>query len=161
MSPIDRDVQAGLIRDGGIRYVLLRPDVLMNIGRFLPEASRGDYLAALEQAFATHAEASFRQYRAAGAADLAMLLERSRVAAGALGWGRWRFTRVTSGDLELLVTNSPFAAALGATSLPVCAPIVGVLRALASAAGHSSATVREVRCAAQGVAECRFAVQWS
>lgn len=158
--PIDHDAHAGLIRDGGIRYVLMRPDVLMNVGRFLPEACRDDYLAALEQSFATHAEASFRQYRDAGAVDLDALLERSRVAAGALGWGRWTLLPSAASARELVVADSPFAAASGPRPVPVCAPITGVLRAIATTAGLAGVDVRETCCAAQGAADCRFALAW-
>jgi predicted hydrocarbon binding protein len=160
LSPIDHDAHAGLIRDGAIRYVLMRPDVLMNVGRFLPEAGRDGYLAALERAFATHAEASFQQYRAAGAVDLDALLERSRLAAGTLGWGRWTLLPAAAGAREVVVVDSPFTAASGPADRPVCAPIRGVLRAIATTAGREGVEVREICCAAQGAADCRFALTW-
>lgn len=160
MSLIDHDAHAGLIRDGAIRYVLMRPDVLMNIGRFLPEACRDDYLAALERAFATQAQASFQQYRAAGAVDLDALLERSRVAAGTLGWGRWTLRPAVATAREVVVADSPFAAASGPSDRPVCAPIRGVLRAIATTAGLDGIDVRETCCAAQGASDCRFTLAW-
>jgi predicted hydrocarbon binding protein len=154
----DRDDDAGQIRVGAIRYLMMRPDVLMGVAKFLPSDGAA-FQRALEESAFEHARASFRQYRAEGASDLAALIDRAVAAAASLGWGRWTVTELPEDGFEVRVAFSPFAEGAGASDRPVCAPIRGVLRAIVSVGAGASVTVTEDACAAQGALECRFRVR--
>ena len=66
------------------------------------------------------------------------------------------------GPLDLLVLtvrNSPFAAGYGASDVPVCHPIRGMLTAVGEMVLDRPVTVVETACAAMGAPECRFEVR--
>lgn len=153
---IEQDIVAGTIQDGSIRYVVIRADVLMGIGEFLPAASQPAFHRALEDSAASHARTSFELYRRTRAPDLVDLLQTTVEMSGRLGWGRWSFSAVAEDSLELLVENSPFAAAVRTASGVACAPIVGVLRAMLSTQSGREFDVVEVGCASAGHPACTF-----
>lgn len=151
------DSGAGEIRDGEVRYLLIRPDTLMGMFASLAPAAQAEALAALAQSTATHGAKSARRYQALGAADTAALLATIERTAPLLGWGIWRLGRAADGSLDLEVRNSPFAAGFGpGATAPVCAPISGMLRAVAELVGGRPTRVEETACAASGAPACRF-----
>jgi predicted hydrocarbon binding protein len=146
----------GTIADGNIRYVLMRPDVLMGAARHLGPNREGEFLAALEASAFAHAQASFAAYRDAERFGRADFLASTGKVAAELGWGRWRVSAEPDGTRSVYVDNSPFAAGFGASSRPVCGPITGVLRAIALVGYGQNVAVEEVACSAQGAKECCF-----
>jgi predicted hydrocarbon binding protein len=54
------------------------------------------------------------------------------------------------------VADSPFAAGFGPAPGPVCAPITGMLRAVARVVLGADAVAEETRCAANGHERCEF-----
>lgn len=157
---IEHDIVDGTIQDGSIRYVIVRADVLMGIQACLPEASRASFLPALEESAAEHARTSFDLYRRTRAPEFAEMLETTVEMSGRLGWGRWKFAVVREDRLELIVENSPFAAASRNGAGPVCAPISGVLRAMLAAQGVRGIDVTEIDCASAGHPVCTFRATW-
>lgn len=153
----------GAVHDGPRRYLVMRPDVLMGAAARLDAAGRSAWLAAMVDSARQQGGDSLRAYRQAGAADAATLLATTEAAAADLGWGRW--TLALSGDtLQLEVAHSPFAAGwhAAAASLapaPVCAPIQGLLAALADCVLGEACTAAEHRCSAMhdgDTGPCRF-----
>jgi hypothetical protein len=59
----------GEMRDGAIRYLMMRPDVLMGMFARLPESIRGEALTALTASVAENGGKSVKAYRDSGAAD--------------------------------------------------------------------------------------------
>ena len=49
----------------------------------------------------------------------------------------------------------------GASDAPVCAPIAGMLQAIATVATGIDGDVRELRCVACGAPRCEFEARWS
>lgn len=152
------DAARGEYRDGAIRYLMLRPDALMGLFAELPEGMRPAALAALARSVARAGGASARSYQTAGAADSASLLATIAATAPALGWGAWDLRRDGEG-LALTVRNSPFAAGAGPCGTAVCAPVLGMLRAVGGLVLGDPVTVEETACAAAGAADCRFTVR--
>lgn len=146
---------SGEVAEGGIRYVLMRPDVLMGVTRELPADGARAFLSALERSAFRRAQASFLTYvdtERFAAEDL--LAGTFRVAAS-LGWGIW--TQQQARGLRIVrVNNSPFAIGHGPSTEPVCAAITGVLRAVSLVAFGVEAQVVEAACTAQGAPECLF-----
>ncbi|MEL6210792.1 MAG: V4R domain-containing protein [Pseudomonadota bacterium] len=150
------DGETGAYHDGSIRYMFLRPDALMGILHALPEAQRPAVLKAMATSIRRAGGQSARSY---GAADAEALLSTIAETAPQLGWGRWQFVRPTATLLDLTVENSPFVGGYGPSDGPVCAPIVGMLGAVAEMVFGADAHTEEVQCAATGTANCRFVAE--
>lgn len=149
------DAGRGELRDETRRYMLIRPEALMGLFRRLPAAARRDALQALADSIVEQGSDSARAYQALGAADADALLETVAATAPQLGWGIWRLER-SEDALRLTVENSPFAAGFGASGEPVCAPILGMLRAVSGMVLGTETEVRETACKACGGARCAF-----
>ena len=159
------DADQGAWYDGARRYLLLRPDSLMGALRSLDATTRATVFDALAHSLQRCGGDSLRAYAARVNCDPQALLAATIDAACDLGWGQWTVQR--DGDvLDVVVQQSPFAAGwLAADGGPhegaaptVCAPIRGMLAALAQTLGAASPQVQETICAAQGHSECRFRV---
>lgn len=150
------DAGAGEIRDGEVRYLLIRPDTLMGAFALLPAALRDQALDALARATTEHGAKSARRYQAMGTGQAQELLATIAATAPELGWGLWTLHPGADGALDLEVRNSPFAAGFGASDGPVCAAIAGMLAAVAGLVAGREMAAREVACAAAGAASCRF-----
>ncbi len=156
------DDAEGEILRSGVRYLMMRPDVLMGVAHELPDREAALFLQALEQSAFRNAQASFQQYRVRAQPGADELLRLSLSMAAHLGWGVWSidFARATdagrAGPPELIVRNSPFAAGYGASSFPVCSAIAGALKAILLVAYGTAVEVREIACTAQGAPACRF-----
>ena len=142
--------------DGEIRYLRLRADTLMGMFRHLPGPARAQAFAAFVRSAAEHGGDSARRYLESGGADTTALLATIEKTAGELGWGSWHFGERSATRLALDVADSPFAAGYGAADTEVCAPITGMLEAVARLALGSACAAREVQCRARGAASCRF-----
>jgi predicted hydrocarbon binding protein len=148
-------LQPGEISQGGIRYVLMRPDVLMGVAREMGHIAPEVFLNALKRSAFVNGIRSFERYRDEGRFDGADALERTCNIAASLGWGEWVLHGQNAGIRLIEVRNSPFAAGYGASKFPVCAPIVGILEAL-TAIFYSAGHVEETACCSQGADTCRF-----
>jgi uncharacterized protein len=156
------DATQGAWHDGPRRYLLLRPDSLMGALVALDASTRDTVLNALAQSLQRHGGDSLRSYAAQVKGDPQALIDATVDAARDLGWGEWSVRR-EDGVLDVAVHHSPFVAGwvaaggqVGARAPAVCAPIRGMLAALAQALGDPAPVVRELSCAAQGHAHCRF-----
>ena len=143
-------------RGGNVRYVTLRADTLMGMFRRLPEPLRAQALAALASSTAEHGGDSARRTLESVAGDAAALLATIEKTAAELGWGTWRFGERSATRLRLEVTDSPFAEGHGTSAEPVCAPIRGMLEAVAALVLAGACDVEETQCRACGVPSCRF-----
>jgi predicted hydrocarbon binding protein len=139
-----------------IRYLRLRADTLMGMFRRLPRLQRAQALEALARSTAEAGGDSARRYLASASGDRVALLATIEKTAAELGWGRWRFTPQGASRLALEVDDSPFAAGYGAADDVACAPIAGMLQAVASLALGAECEARETACRARGAAQCRF-----
>ncbi|MDH4188685.1 MAG: methylmalonyl Co-A mutase-associated GTPase MeaB [Betaproteobacteria bacterium] len=139
-----------------IRYLRLRADTLMGMFHHLPAAARAQALAALARSTAEHGGDSARRYLQSGGGDAAALLARVEKSAGELGWGRWRFGEREAMRLALEVAESPFPEGYGAADTEVCAPITGMLQAVAELVLGAQCEARETGCRARGAKLCRF-----
>ena len=142
--------------DREIRYLRLRADTLMGMFRHLPAPARAQAFAALVRSTAEHGGDSARRYLESGGGDAVALLATVEKTAAELGWGSWRFGERSATRLALEVADSPFAAGYGEADTEVCAPITGMLQAVAALVLGAACEAREVRCCAHGAASCRF-----
>ncbi len=148
------DAATGEVRDGAVRYMLIRPDALMTAFSALPEDACRAVLESFRKSIVTHGAKSAAKYQAQLTASDPSLLALVATTAPQLGWGIWRLTPEPDG-FELQVDNSPFAQGFGPSARPVCTPILGMLEAVSGLMGTPMA-LTEVACAATGAACCRF-----
>lgn len=161
------DGPTGRIHDGPRRYLMMRPDVLMGALAALAPMARQEVLDAWAASTEDHGADSLRAYAAMVRGDAAALQAATAAAAADLGWGRWTLSS-DDRSIQLEVHHSPFVAGWRAAAKevsathPVCAPILGMLRALAAEIFPGGCEVRETRCAAMrtpGLADSASAVQ--
>jgi uncharacterized protein len=150
------DGETGALRDGAIRYLMIRPDALMGIFKRLSEPARREALAAFAESICENGGKSAASYRALGGADGRALLDVIAATAPQLGWGLWQFASRSDGDLDLVVRSSPFVEGFGRAAEPVCAPIVGMFRIVSQMVLGAPTVATETACACQGHAACRF-----
>jgi uncharacterized protein len=156
-----RDLDAGEIRDGDIRYLMIRADALMGVLRRLPLGMRNTVLAAFKDSIVEHGGRSAQGYQAALPPDQRhRLLEVIAATAPQLGWGRWHFTHVSAEGLTLEVHNSPFAKGFGRAEHGVCHPIAGMLTAVGTMVLGRPVVAEETHCGAhQDSHTCRFSAK--
>lgn len=150
------DADRGEIHDRDIPYLLIRPDSLMGIFRFLPDADRPAAFEAFARSIAHHGRGSAESYQALGADQADALLATIAATAPQLGWGVWAFAPPGDGLLALSVENSPFAAGYGKSDTPVCAAIRGMLEAVGGLVFGAEMAAKEIDCAAMGAGCCTF-----
>ena len=153
-APFSFDFTEGTVQDGALRYLLVRPDVLMGTGRKLGRVA--DFVQALEESAYANARESFEVYRAQGKLREDDFLERTAEFAARLGWGAWSVVDAKEGGSAIIVRNSPFAAGMGQSDIPVCGLIRGVLRALHRVVLGKDIAVEETQCVSQGAPHCHF-----
>lgn len=162
------DDERGALHDGPRRYLMMRPDVLMGAAAALGASGRAALFEALAASVRRHGADSLRAYAAEVDGDEALLMQATTAAAADLGWGRWVLRR-DGAALLLEVQDSPFVdgwrrAVAGQSERALCAPIRGMLAALADHLLGPGAQVDECECAAMGAAagvpldaaSCRF-----
>lgn len=152
------DPARGELRDGDTRYVMLREDSLMGLFKRLPEPARTDALKAFAASLGESGARSAAHYLARDG-EAGDLLATIAATAAQLGWGVWSFSRGEDEELRLEVKNSPFARAYGASADGVCAPITGMLGAVASLVFGAPVQAEECACAAAGESSCRFSAK--
>jgi uncharacterized protein len=154
-SRIGLDLATGTLSDGAIRYVTIRADGLM--GAFVGTAVKGSLTALCESVY-RHGRDSLVQYQSEHGNDPTVLMATVAHVAATLGWGAWVFTRAGPKELKLTVHNSPFAEAAGASEVPLCAPILGMMRAVGELVLGGAVHAQERECAACGAVNCEFVV---
>jgi predicted hydrocarbon binding protein len=143
---LKHDAARGELSEGAARYLLIRHDSLMGLFQRLAEPARSEALAAFAASVAEHGGRSAESYRAD---NPSRLLPKLAEKASELGWGNWSFA-LEGESIVLTVHNSPFAQGFGNSSHPVCAPIAGMLQAVASMLSGEAAAASETSCAAMG-----------
>ena len=151
VSALEPDGRGGLTL-GGARYLLIRPETLVGLQKVV-EAALGDRAAACLAAGGRTGGA-----RAAASLDGAAQERVNRLLriGGEIGWGEFALERLTTTELAVSVSHSPFAEAYGPSGDPVCHLTRGVLESLAASIFGGSRTVVETACVATGAPARRF-----
>jgi predicted hydrocarbon binding protein len=144
--------EPGRLSYRGGRYLLIRPETLAALQRAV-DAALGERAA---ECFAAGGRAgggrAASQLDGTPAERIARLLAMGSL----IGWGELALETLEPARLVVTVRDSPFAAAYGAASAPVCHLTRGVLESLTASAFGAPWAVRETSCAATGAAQCRF-----
>lgn len=156
---LEFNAEQGTYHDGDMRYMFIKPEALMGILHALPAEQRPAVLSAMADSVFVAGGKSAQTYQAQGAEAAQKLLAVIQETSGQLGWGKWSLA-LTETELTVHVKNSPFASGHGPSEVPVCAPIVGMLRAVSQIIFGTPTTVSETTCAAMksddGTSYCTF-----
>ena len=155
---MSRDPALGELRDGNTRLFLMRADAFMDAFRRLDEEARYNMFTACAQAIAEHSGQSVKYYRhELGPAAREIFLNAAVNMVADMGWGHWAFGPHTPGEITLDVVSSPFVEGYGEATAPVCAPVLGMIEALAGIIFSVDPVVEEIACAAvTGCNTCKF-----
>lgn len=155
------DTEKGQILDEDRRYVLIRADVLMGIFDGLDTTAREEALCSFQRSVSQNGLDSILSYWEQIQKDAKKLLDSMIAISAELGWGAWSLQDYQPHLIEIEVKNSPFAAASGVQSNPVCYPIVGIMEAMGQLIFDKKVQVIEKYCLAQkkANASCFFIIK--
>ena len=158
LSQIEFHPETGSLLFKDVRYLLIRPETLGALQKGI-EKELGPRSADLiyESGF-TGGRLSTERYRELFRLSPEQVLHYMLEMGGQIGWGKFileRFEPETK-RVSVKVLHSPFAAAYGPSSRPVCHFIRGVLGGISTGIFEEEKTIEETRCAAQGHPFCLF-----
>lgn len=141
-----------------VRYLLIRPEVLINLQKGIEEQLPEKANALLFQSGFQGGSLSGKRYREVFHLSDHEILKFMIDMGTQIGWGRFQLERFDPMDevLEVSVHDSPFAEAYGLSRTPVCHFIRGVLSGLASVMMNQEREVEETLCLAKGDPYCLF-----
>jgi len=150
---------SGALDFSGIRYLLIRPETLVEIQKVIEEKFGS------EAAHEIFYQSGFRgtsltagKLLDSGLTPRECLEAMFRMGAH-LGWGKFELPNmetVGKENIEVTIHGSPFARAYGAAEQPVCAILSGALAGIFSSLLGAVYICNEVGCAVSGDASCTF-----
>lgn len=153
------DEKCGLFFQG-IRYLLIRPEVLVTFQKEIENAlDEKASMILFNSGFQGGVLSSKRYqevYKFSNEEIIRFMLEMG----GQIGWGRFELVRFDPVNfrLSLKVYYSPFAEAYGKSERPVCHFIRGVMAGLAFTIFNKEIYAEETDCLAKGDSFCRFEI---
>jgi uncharacterized protein len=161
LADLKFDDTRGALLYNDVRYLLIRPETLIAFQKATEEklgAGADDLLFA---GGLTGGTLSAKRYREVFKLTDQQSVEFMAKMGTEIGWGKISVTSfsVSSRTLELIVDDSPFAAAYGKSNRGVCHLIRGVFAGLASGIFACEVESREEECLAMGHAQCKFVIR--
>jgi len=141
-----------------VRYLLIRPEVLVNLQKGIEKELFKKAHTLLFQSGFQGGSLSGKRYREVFHLSDHEILQFMIDMGTQIGWGRFQLERFDPRNevLEVSVHHSPFAEAYGVSKTPVCHFIRGVLSGLASVIMNQEREVDETLCLAKGDPYCLF-----
>lgn len=156
----------GQVRDGAVRYLVIRTDTLMSAILRLSGPAQAEMLQALEAATFEYGGRSAAHYDRSADRPL---IDVVAATAPDLGWGRWTVLHEPEDGVlaRVVVEDSPFAAPLDDAGYdlpagPLCGAITGMLRAVGMIMHGAAVVAAETRCAAANAdphGKCQFEIR--
>ena len=158
----DLKIETGWLTFKDVRYMLIRPDTVVDFQRAVEEMVGPERCAeAMMAGGYTGGSRSSKRYKEVfGYTDEEIVAFMCQMG-GEIGWGKFSLIEldVAGERLVIEVEDSPFAEAYGRdqpSSFPVCHMIRGVLAGMAVGIFGADVVSDETLCAAKGDPVCRF-----
>jgi predicted hydrocarbon binding protein len=154
-------MEAGQLTLKGIRYMLIRPDTIVDFQKAVEAAVGQENCAEMMTAGGmTGGSKSSQQYRKLLGCSEEDIVNFMWSMGDQLGWGVFNLILLDmkSERLVVEVSNSPFADAYGRSEASVCHIIRGVLAGLSSTIFKGKVLSLETTCVAKGDKRCRFEI---
>ncbi len=153
------DPEKGVLSFKGIRYVLIRPETIVQFQKEVEKVMRDRTSLAMSRGGYEGGSLSSKAYMekfGLGNEEVASYMCNM---GSQLGWGRFQLVDLGTDRLVVDVHNSAFAEKYGPSEGAVCHMIEGVLAGLGKTVLESDVKSTEEMCAAKGDDICRFVVE--
>ena len=154
------DPASGALTYRDVRYLLIRPETIVDFQKTIEKHSRAGAQDALFQGGYQGGYLSAKKYK-----EMQNLSDRQTISfmmtmGAEIGWGNFQLIEYDfeNRKLQIRVENSAFAEAYGDATQGVCHLISGVLSGLASVIFSINCTACETKCLAKGDECCEFNV---
>ncbi len=153
------DAASGTLEFNGIRYMLIRPETIVEIQKAIEEKFGTE--AAHEILYMSgHRGTSLTAKKLLGRGLTPdQCLEEMFQMGGHLGWGKFSLRKIeqsSKDEIEVAIQGSPFAKAYGRSDQTVCAILCGALAGIFSTLFGKAYRCTETHCEAARSPSCRF-----
>lgn len=166
LENVQWSADSGAITFQGVRYMLIRPDTVVDLQKAMEAMVGAERCAeAMMAGGRTGGSRSSKRYKEVfNYSDEDIVAFMCRMGSE-IGWGRFSLIELDPANRRLVVevANSPFAQAYvgdksHASELPVCHMIRGVLAGMAAGIFGGEVSAEETSCIAKGDPICRFLI---
>jgi predicted hydrocarbon binding protein len=161
LDNLDYDEASGTISFKGVRYMLIRPDTVVDFQKAVEKALGDEVADSMMAGGYTGGSRSSKRYKEVfGHGDdeiVSFMCNMGRE----IGWGDFEVETLDKDGRELVVVvrNSAFAEAYGSAGEGVCHMIRGVMAGMAAGIFGTDVTSEETHCRAKGDDLCRFVIR--
>jgi predicted hydrocarbon binding protein len=161
LDDLEYNEGSGTISFHGVRYMLIRPDTVVDFQKAVEEALGDEVAESMMAGGYTGGSRSSKRYREVfGYSDeeiVSFMCNMGRE----IGWGNFEVEGFDKDGRELVVVvrNSAFAEAYGSAGGGVCHMIRGVMAGMAAGIFGGDVTSEETHCRAKGDDLCRFVIR--
>ena len=161
LEALEFDEQKGVISFEGVRYLLIRPETLVEFQKALEERLGEEAQEFLYRGGFAGGHLSTKRYQETFRYGDEEIVQFMMSMGGELGWGNFQVEEFNPETKRLIVRVkcSPFAAAYGKSARPVCHMTLGVLAGLGQTLSGEAPTAAETHCLAKGDDLCRFLIE--
>jgi len=158
LSQIEFHQEAGSLLFNDVRYMLIRPETLAALQKLIEKELGPRSVDLICESGFTGGRLSTEKYRERFHLSSEEVLHYMLEMGTQIGWGKFVLERFEPEvkRISVRVSHSPFAAAYGLSSKPVCHFIRGVLGGISTGIFGDERKVEEIHCAAQGRPFCLF-----
>lgn len=155
------DSGSGALSYKDVRYMLIRPETVIGLQKTIEESSGELARDAFFQGGFRGGYLSAKKYKELHLYDDIEIIEFMMQMGTDIGWGHFKLQNFDPQNkhLDIMVRNSPLAAAYGESSSAVCHLVRGVLSGLASFLFDQNCVGSEVKCLAMGDENCIFEIR--
>jgi predicted hydrocarbon binding protein len=161
LEALEFDGERGALSFKGVRYLLIRPETLVEFQKGLEERLGGEAQRLLYRAGFAGGELSTTKYKDAFGYSDDEIVHFMMDMGGQIGWGNFSLEEFSleANRLIVTVTGSPFANAYGRSTDPVCHMIRGVMAGMGHVLFGEDVAAVETHCLAKGDDLCRFLIE--
>lgn len=160
IESISFEGEAGKLSLQGLRYLLVRPGMLLEIQKALEEMVPGETERILADAAQKEGVSLAIRLKEVFSYSPEQILSSMAFMLGESGWGAIQVQMINMEMRELVVKvqESPFAGEYGPSVQPVCHLLLGLFRGIGQAVFDGNVDGQEVQCAAKGDPACLIVV---
>lgn len=161
LEALEFDEEKGALSFKGVRYLLIRPETLVEFQKGLEERLGEEAQEILYRGGFSGGHLSTKKYREAFGYKDEEIVRLMMTMGGQIGWGNFTLEEFSLEAKRLIVTvtGSPFAVAYGKSKGPVCHMIRGVMAGMGYALFGEDVAAVELHCLAKGDELCRFLIE--
>ncbi len=153
------DPDNGELSFKGIRYMLIRPETIMQLQKNVERELGEDASRVIARGGFEGGSLSTKAYKEKFGLSNEEIVDYMCDMGSSIGWGRFRLIELSKKHLIVEVANSPFAEVYGSSQNGVCHMIRGVLAGLGRTVLESDVESIEEKCVSKGDDVCRFVIK--